>query len=129
MAMLRWEIFNSPTSYACIPAYADFRGLSVGRIRNQVFDVDGNNNLIIQPNNMSEKLNVTEHNFQNDNSIWISSMYRNGKVRYPLIAPDEYIYTMLEFEVKSKAGITVSVAAYRKTDDLIIDLKILRFPK
>jgi hypothetical protein len=54
--------FNSPTSYACIPAYADFRGLSVGRIRNQVFDVDGNNNLIIQPNNMSEKLNVTEHN-------------------------------------------------------------------
>ena len=109
--------FSSPTSYACIPAYADFRGLSVGRIRKQVNDVDDSDKLIIQPNNMSEKLNVTEHNFQNDNSIWISSMYRNDKGKYPSITPGEYIYTMLEFEVKSEIGITVSVAAYRKTDD------------
>ncbi len=47
--------FSTKTSYACIPAYADFRGLSVGRIRKQVNDVDGNDKLIIQPNNISEK--------------------------------------------------------------------------
>ncbi len=45
-------------------------------------------------------------------------MYRNdSEVSYPSITPDDYIYTMLEFEVNSKAGITVSVAAYRDIDD------------
>lgn len=45
-------------------------------------------------------------------------------------APGDYIYTMLEFEVNSKAGITVSVAAYHEIlTILIIDLKITTLHK
>lgn len=105
-------------SWACMAGYAGFFGSAIGRVRSQTPDVDGSNNMVIQANGLSSKLNYSQHNFAtaSTNYVWLSQMYaHNGNSTYPDLVSGEGMYIMMEFEIESESGINVSIAAIEST--------------
>lgn len=107
-------------SWASMPGYAGYFGSPIGKVRKQVNDIDDEDDeLTISYEGVNEKIKYPENYFITNNSIWLSTQYNNDIVqnRYPTLVKGELMYIMMEFEVVSDTGITVSVAAFHAEGD------------
>lgn len=111
-------------SWTCIAGYASFWGSKVGRVRNNIPDIDNSDptenwyeNPLIVPNAaMEDKIQYPQHNFSGANTVWLSELYKYGE--YPVLEKDEGFYVIMEFDIISDKGVDIAIAAFEKREDL-----------
>ncbi|NLB82161.1 MAG: hypothetical protein GX800_11275 [Clostridiaceae bacterium] len=96
---------GGPLSYACIPAYANYRKI-------QIVDLALNNPY--NPQTVMKTKNSTTkyiHNFSESNSLWAGDVFVNNV--YTSVPNGYVMYMVLKFRIVNSNGVEVNVAAFR----------------